>query len=266
MKIQPLVNNDLEQVKELQPPDWSDIIPIHKYYLSSGFCRPIKIMIDNRLAGIGTAIIHPDTAWLAHIIVHPDFRNRGMGKFITRYLIETGISEGKKTIYLLATDLGASVYESLGFETEIEYAFYKDGNCNMNPDTDPGIQAYEAKYKSQLIQLDRLSSGEDRAFRLEEFLAGAYLYIMDQKVKGYYIPQLGEGLVIAEDITAGIALMRLRLKHATIAVLPRSNQAASKFLLENNYTEFRKAKRMRLGMQRPWQPHYYYNRISGQLG
>jgi hypothetical protein len=48
--------------------------------------------------------------------------------------------------------------------------------------------------------------------------------------------------------------------------LPIKNQIGIDFLLENNYKEVRRSKRMILGLKREWKAEYNYNRISGGLG
>ena len=266
MNVQPLNAEDLNFVRELQPPDWSNIVPIHEYYLNSKFCYPVKIIIDKKIVGIGTTVIHHDAAWLAHIIVNPEYRNHGIGRFITAKLIEIAGSNNKETIYLLATELGAPVYKKLGFETEIEYAFYNGGSIDSGWESHPNIQPYTSQYKNQVFALDTLSTGENRAIRLEEHIENSLLYINNNKVEGFYMPGFGEGLIIACTTISGISLMKLRLIKNSLAVLPRNNKPAVDFLLQNGFKEFRKAERMRLGKPRSWQPGNFYNRVSGQIG
>jgi len=105
MDRQPLELPDLELITALQPPDWPNIIPSIEFYIISTFCFPIKLIIDNKIVGIGTTIIHNDIAWLAHIIVHPEHRNQGIGKIITQTLVDS-LQTKCDTIYLIATDLG----------------------------------------------------------------------------------------------------------------------------------------------------------------
>jgi GNAT superfamily N-acetyltransferase len=266
MIIQPLESTDLDSVKQLQPADWSDILPVHQYYLTSSFCYPIKIVIDEKIVGIGTAIIHPDVAWLAHIIVNPDYRNKGIGKFITQKLIDIAKANNKETIYLLATDIGAPVYAKLGFETETEYQFYRGGNLDPNWDTIPNIYPFKEQYKAQIIPLDALTCGENRAMRLEEHFSGSFVYMVNDIVEGYFMPGFSEGLIIANNPEAGIALMKLRLRENEIAILPRDNKQGIAFLEHHGFSTYRKAQRMRLGKERTWQPCNIYNRVSGQLG
>ena len=265
MDIQPLQHNDAELITELQPEGWPDISGIIKFYIQSSFCFPIKIILEEKIVGIGAAIIHNDVAWLAHIIVHRDNRNQGIGRIITQSLIDISRSKDCHTVYLVATDPGEPVYKKLGFEIETEYIFFKYPEPNMDWITSNAIIPFDAKHKIQIALLDKKISGEERMMHLEEFLAGSYVYIQNEVIEGFYLPALGDGLIVSDKITAGLELMKFRLTTKNHAVFPVDNIAAITFMHENNFIEFRRAKRMRLGPTRNWQPENIYNRIGGNL-
>ena len=125
MQIQQFEPIDIKSLPNLQPEDWGNITPAFQFYLTSQFCFPLKVIIDNKMVGVGAAIIHNEIAWLAHIIVHPDYRKKGIGKTISQTLVDNSKSHHCETIYLIATELGAPVYAGIGFETETEYLMFK---------------------------------------------------------------------------------------------------------------------------------------------
>jgi len=266
MDIQPIHPQDLELIKDLQPPDWDDITTPHKFYLASPACNPIKMIIGDKIAGIGTTIRHYDTAWLAHIIVRPEYRGKGIGKAITQKLIDSIDKRQFKTIYLIATDLGFPVYQKLGFKEETGYAHLTRKSVNVPVPVCSSIINYEKKYYRQILALDKYVSGEDRSERLKGQLDTALLYMLEKKVSGAYFPQLGNGLIIANNPLAGIGLMNLRLEERDFAILPLENNVGIEFLLRNNFKQVRISKRMFLGKRRQWHPASIYNRISGQFG
>lgn len=103
-----------------------------------------------------------------------------------------------------------------------------------------------------VMSLDKRVSGEDRSILLKDKLANCYLYQDEDKIKGYYLPDLGEGLIIAQEVTAGLQLMKLRYKNKDRGVLPADNTTAIKFLLDNGFYEKRRVKRMFLGKKLVW--------------
>jgi GNAT superfamily N-acetyltransferase len=266
MEIQSLQQNDLQFLARLQPIDWVDIMPHHQFYLQSRFCCPVKVMFENEIAGIGTAIQHNEIAWLAHIIVAPEYRNKGLGKLITEYLVQHAYAQKCETIYLIATELGAPVYEKIGFQTECEYVGFKDGKVEEVNQESLNVVAYAENYKQQVVNMDRSISGENRFFRIEQHLRDGFLYVKNGRVKGYYLPGFGEGLVNATSAEAGVALLKLRLSKNNNVRFPMVNKAAFDFFKTNNYTQYIAQKRMILGEPRTWQPENLYSRTGGQVG
>ncbi len=266
MTIQSLAYYDIEKIQLLQPEGWGDIFPSIEFYIQSSFCFPIKIIVDEKIIGIGTSIIHNDVAWLAHIIVHPDHRNKGIGKLITETLINSGQAKACGTIYLIATDLGAPVYEKVGFVTETEYLFFKDIKMEQAGTISQSIIPYREAFAPQVAIIDKQVSGEDRMLHLKDHLASSFVYINDQIVEGFYLPSFGDGLIIAKTATAGIELMKWRFNTKDNIVFPIDNLTAKQYMYNNNYSEFRIAKRMRIGKKRNWQPQHIYGRIGGNLG
>lgn len=266
MDIQNLEHIDINFISDFLPIGWEGVIPTIDSYTNSNFCFPIKVCIDKKIVGIGTTIIHNKTAWLAHIIVHPDYRNQSIGKVITQTLVDTSYSKDCETIYLLATELGEPVYKKIGFEMETEYIVFKSEGTNgtfMNSDN---IVAINSGFKKQVSELDRQVSGEDRILLLEQNLSDGFLYLQDNEVQGFYLPNLGDGLIIATTNSVGQELMKLRLKSKGFASFPIDNLSAIEFMHQNNFNQVRTQKRMRLGKKRNWQPKNIYNRIGGNLG
>ncbi len=266
MDLQTLEHSDINLITGLLPPGWEGIIPTIDFYTNSNFCSPIKVTIDKKIVGIGTTILHNDTAWLAHIIVHSDYRNQSIGKLITQTLVESSNSKCCDTIYLLATDLGEPVYKKIGFETETEYLFFKGEKAIGSFTNSENIIAFNSDFKKQILNLDRQVSGEDRMLQLEQHLSSGFVYLQDNDVMGFYLPTLGDGLIIATTNSAGQELMRLRLTSKDFASFPIDNVSATEFMSQNNFKQVRKEKRMRLGEKRNWQPTNIYNRIGGNLG
>jgi len=266
LDIQNLNHKDIKFIHEMLPLGWEDVVPIFDWYTHTDFCYPVKVCIDKKIVGIGAAIVHNKSAWLAHIIVHADYRNQGIGKELTQSLVDTSYSKGCETIYLLATELGEPVYKKIGFETETEYMIYTCDATNGKFKMDENIIAISNDFKKQILNLDRQVSGEVRILVLEQHLSDGFLFLKDNKVQGFYIPNLGYGLIIATTNIAGIELMKLRLTLKDFAAFPIDNLNGTAFMEQNNFKKDRSEKRMRLGKKRNWQPQNIYNSIGGNLG
>lgn len=266
MRVEPLQYEDITYIEALQPPGWGDIRPNFEYHLQSPICDPLKVVIDDKIVGVGTTIRHTDTAWLAMIIVHPAYRNRGVGKAITKALIESLDEKHFKTIQLDATDLGYPVYLQNGFEVQAEYLHFKCENCNRDQAVSPFIVPFHEQYRKDMLEMDKRISGEGRASTLELYISTSFLFIENDIVQGFYIPSLYDGVIIAENDKAGIELMKLRLKTKQIASVPADNIAAIEFLRSQSFEYVRTSRRMIRGEGRQWKPEGLFNRISGALG
>lgn len=266
MQFEPIVAGDLPFLKIFEPPGWGDLVPRFSYHINSDFCTPLKLVVDAKMVAIGTTIFHKDSAWLASIIVHPDERNKGYGAMITQQLIDITDRSQFTTIYLDATEAGFPVYTKLGFELETTYAHLKAAETITGLQLSGPVVDYDEQFKDQVWQLDKDVSCEERQDTITENLATAKLFVKQGRVKGYYLPSLGNGLIIAENEHAGIALMHYRLENNYYGILPSANKAGILFLEQNGLTQFRISRRMFIGKKRNWKKENIYNRISGQLG
>ena len=266
MKINAIENKDIDHLDDLQPAGWEDIRPYFYYYSCSDSCEPIKISDGNKIAAIGTSIRHPDTAWLAHVIVHPEFRNQGLGKQLTSALLDRLDPGIFKTVYLDATDMGFPVYKKIGFEIETEY-IHLDGELRELHLRDPApVVPYQEKYRTEVLQLDQASSGENRELIFNDHLKSSLLYLSEGKVRGAYFPGFFDRNIMADLPEAGTELMKIRMRTKNTARFPITNQTGVNFLLQNGYKEVRTSRRMVLGTKREWKPENNFNRISGGLG
>lgn len=263
---QPFSENDLTSLTEVQPHDWPDIVPFFRFYTDHDFCFPIKLVSENKIIGTGAIIVHEEVAWLAHIIVSPNHRNKGIGRFITKTLIELAQNKNCSTLYLIATDLGAPVYEKLGFETESDYLFFKDLKGQNISSLSSYIVPFHAEHETAILQMDREVSGENRKTHLEEHAPHGFVFQKNDRIEGYYLPTFSEGLIIADTTEAGIELLKMKLTRDDKIAFPKENQRATNYLYSLGYKEFKTAKRMRMGIKRPLRLEKIYSRIGGYLG
>ncbi|HBF40097.1 MAG TPA: hypothetical protein DDW50_22675 [Firmicutes bacterium] len=266
MMIEKITEEDIPWIHNLQPDGWLDIVPHFRFYLkNSEWCNPVKVKVDNRLVGIGCGLSFQQTGWLGHIIVAPDYRKQGIGSFIVNSLCNLLENKGIQTISLVATEFGYPVYRKAGFVEETEYLFFEREKV-LAPCSSPHIVHFSHQNREEMISLDKMVSGEARENLLKQYLQNSYLYIRNHQVSGFYIPDLGEGLIIADTSEAGIELMKLRYSNVNKGAVPINNSAAIQFLKDNGFKESRRMKRMILGNTLQWKPKNLFNRIAGNLG
>ena len=87
MNFGTIEESELDQVEALEPKGWTGMRERFSQYVSSDFCDPVKVFVEDRIIGVGASIRFKQTAWLAHIVVHEDYRNRGIGLQIVNKLM-----------------------------------------------------------------------------------------------------------------------------------------------------------------------------------
>ena len=71
----------------------------------------------DRLVAAGGLENAGDYALLRSLVVHPDYRDRGLARGLCRYLLEQAREQRKSRIYLL-TETAAAYFEKIGFERQ----------------------------------------------------------------------------------------------------------------------------------------------------
>jgi len=267
LRFESVFEKDLEHIRFLQPDGWPDITLEFQRYIRYDFCRPVKALLDSRIIGLGAAISYRSTGWLAHIIVDPDYRNRGIGMKITSELMR--ILNEKRIIILLliATELGYPIYLRAGFRVISEYTYMKRESPWTALTTSDRIIPYDPVHQTSILKLDREVSGEDRSDLILSGLDRALLYMEEELLQGYYLPGVGEGPIIAGNDRAGIELMKFKYARTDKAVLPSQNQTGVNFLKSNGFTESgTRGIRMSRGKAVHWQPEKIFSRIGGNFG
>lgn len=266
MKTENITENDILSIKKLQPEGWSDITSAFKFYLNNlEWCTPVKIVMENSIVGIGSGISYGKTGWIAHIIVSTEYQKQGIGTFIVKSLCNILKKKNIETVSLIATEAGYPIYKKAGFIIETDYLFF-ERELFLLSDISEKIVEFSEQYKDRIYYLDKIISGEDRKNIIEQYLKTAYLYVENDTLFGYYMPDLGEGVIVAENDKAGIALMKLRCLKSNKAVLPSDNIRGVEFLKNNGFKETGRVKRMRFGLSYNWSYQGIYNRIAGNFG
>jgi len=266
MQFDSITNDDLNEIRNLQPMDWSDIIPEFEFYIQSSFCCPIKIKIDGKIVGVGASVVFKNTSWIAHIIVDSDYRNKSIGTQIVNELLNNLKRDLVATCSLIATELGKPVYLKAGFRIAAEYSFFQREKQWIYCPVSENVISFKEKHRPIIYELDHKISGEKRELLLTDYLSNSLVYVENNKILGYYIPDLKEGLIYADTDEAGLELMKLKYASVDKAVLPSDNISGVAFLKQNGFSETRKGTRMILGNDLDWNPKKMYGRIGGNFG
>lgn len=266
--IVPFTEADISRLPFIQPPEWGDVRRVFRKFLGKHWFYPFKIEVGTELVAVGEAIHHGRTAWIGNIIVAPEWQRKGYGKAITLYLMRLLEEKGAQTQLLLATEMGKGLYQQIGFEEETRNYFYQVTQA-VHIDRNFQIEDIQRSDLPDLFALDEEVMGEKRAHLIEDFFPGGKLIREPEHgtLLAFFLPQLGEGLLLTRDHQAGMALSGYRLEQgAQVLVVPEQNKRIIEWVEAVGFPHFRTAYRMVYGKRIDWKPEGIYSRIGGYLG
>ena len=259
--------SDLDEIKGLQPDGWPDITDEFRLYLNNDFCIPVKASVASRIVGLGNSMIFENTAWIAHIIVSAEYRNRGIGFQIVNKLLTDIRRKSVESVLLIATEIGEPLYKKAGFRLVSDYLFLKrvdDWNETLISES---IVPYTNDYYNEIINMDKSISGEIREPLIKSYLKNGLIYLDSNSLRGFYLPDLGDGIIFADNPAVGIELMKVKHSRVDTAVIPSENKVGIDFLKQNGFkVSETKGRRMLLGRDVLWKPECYFSRIGGNYG
>lgn len=120
-------------------------------------------VIDGRLAGTFTTVsLGKVVGWIGMVLVHPDFRRRGLGTALLRRAIGHLQGLGVETIGLDATEAGRRVYLPLGFRDEYCVERMEGVLCAGTRGAAAGVGDPGHSKAWEVEELDRVAFGAPR--------------------------------------------------------------------------------------------------------
>ena len=269
IEIKPYEKENTIIISELFPEDWNfDFEKFISLHIDQNYFIGFTLSANNEPIGFGNLMIFGEVGWIGNIVVKKEFRGKGLGTSITNHLIETGKEAGVKTFNLIATELGGSVYKNIGFRTELNYEFYKPSDSFKKFEITRSIRVASKADFQEIIDMDFEVTGENRDKFIEQYLSGVQLVFgSNGKMRGFYIENLENGLIIANEPGYGLELLKVKLnKTGQSIVIPETNLIAKDFLIKNGYKNYMNAPRMILGEKYNWKSESVFSRGSGYCG
>lgn len=213
-------------------------------------------------AGTATTTVYgQELAWIGMVLVHPDYRRRGVGKGLLERCIEYLRGRGVRCIKLDATPLGQKVYDRLGFKNE--WTLSRWVHTSLHPGfavSDPRIRSWRVEDCRLIDRLDTAAFGVSRQ-RLLQALAqqNRHALVLEsepRRVAAYGLRRSGAQALYLGPVVATSATTGLRLVEALLARtdgetifwdIPDPNAAAVAWASRQGFSRQRSLTRMYLG-------------------
>lgn len=230
---------------------------------------------DGRPAGTVVTLTYGlDLGWIGMMLVHPDFRRRGIARVLMCHSIEILQNAGVKAIKLDATSEGREVYSRIGFKDEFTVTrFRREGTALTEAST--SLRVMQPDDLSKIADLDRAATGASRLDLLQRLLTDstrALVYDYAGQITGFGFLRPGSiaaylGPVVSTD-PAHAAEIATALAHGpVICDLPEQNPVASPWARSQQFVPQRTLTRMYLGANvQPSAPESYFAIAAPDIG
>jgi GNAT superfamily N-acetyltransferase len=211
---------------------------------------------EGRPVATATTIVYgKELGWIGMMLVHPDFRRRGIARVLMDHCIEILRSAGVRSIKLDATPEGREVYLKFGFQDEYRLTRYKAASA-LAEESSTNIRAAKAEDLASIVALDQSATGTLRERLLERLIAEssqALVYQSEERITGFGILRPGTiasylGPIVATEVSHAHQLASaLAASGEVICDLPDRNEAAAPWAKNRGLVPQRTLTRMYLG-------------------
>ena len=167
MNIREMTSADAGRLFELAGlVGWNQTQEDCAFLIGSPRCRMICVEEHGEVIATAGAPVYEDVGFINMVIVHPDYRKRGIATAMIRYLLE---NLKVRTFRLHATPAGSFVYSKIGFETTRTMSYFVAEPPKFAPPALPVEPLVQEDLKAA-ADLDLRNCGLSRRFLLEDNL------------------------------------------------------------------------------------------------
>jgi len=220
-----------------------------------------------------------DLAWIGMVLVHPDYRRRGIGLALLQQCLD--YLQDVRCIKLDATPLGRGLYQQLGFQEEWNLTRW-EGACAPAQGTilAPKLHPWEASLAEDRELLDEQAFGVSRRTMVEQLAKDSARALISRdaskRLDGYGMLREGAralylGPVVANEPEVGMKLIKQLTAGTGRKTLywdiPEQNSAAIKLAQKLGLRPQRQLLRMFRGQNRcPGNPLYQFAIADPAMG
>ncbi len=218
-------------------------------------------MIENRIVGTVTTTRHQtDLGWIGMMLVHPDFRGRGIARQLMQSALNYLRQSDVRCIMLDATPLGEPVYLKMGFVPDWSFSRWHRTNGSDKDsvvDAQAAVSALPSSWPTNLQQLDRNAFGAERLRWLDRVLPNCLRqsFVNNNDDYGFGLLRSGHSAFYLGPVTASTATAAQQIVDNLLHQLsgpvfwdvPEPNPAAVAMAEARGFQRLRSLTRMRYG-------------------
>jgi hypothetical protein len=254
---------------------WGDRTLFLRFVTTAPACRPLVAVADGEIVGTGVGTVNGPVGWVGTIFVTPGRRGHGLGMALTQAIVDALEAAGCRTLVLVATAQGRTLYERLGFELQTTYRTLEAPGLSDAAPADGRIRPFRPDDLAAMANLDRAATGEDRRHLLEAFAteeSARCLVRPDGALGGFVVrAPWGGGATVVPDADDATAILEARRRAAgperrVRAGVLAENEAGYRRLADLGWTDAWSAPRLVRGAPLKWNPLALWGQFNHALG
>jgi len=178
------------------------------------------------------------------VLLHAEADDAMLRAALLDALIAHAQADGAERIQVVARADEESLWHARGFSARELLLRVQGGRFVQASHAE--VVPMEPRHRLGVLHLDRRASGMLRSDLLLEHEYLAHVHVEGGVVRGFAMPLLGEGLIVADAPHAGLELQRWLLPHQPHLLLPEDSPALA-HLAERGYAQEQVGMRMVLG-------------------
>lgn len=253
-RVSPLLREELESACAVQ--DYDDELRGRLlWHLYTPYASVFKLQLNGAVVGYATGIVHVSTGWVREVHCVPRTPLEEECKLL-QGLLQWMEAQGAATQLAIVYEIDELLFEDCGFESDGGLLWYEDG-LFLQASKDEVI-IMEPEHMMAVLHMDRQATGEDREQLIREHQYLGSVYMEGTRVRGFSLPLLGNGLIVADSPEVGLELQRWLLPIQPHLILPVGHLQAHAHMIQRKYTATPSGTRMVRGPRPAYKPHMIY--------
>jgi GNAT superfamily N-acetyltransferase len=201
-----------------------------------------------------------DVAWIGMVLVHPDYRRRGIGRALLHHCLAWLQDRGVRCLKLDATPAGKPVYDGMDFQDEWTLTRWEHAGLPATQPSHAGLRPWRTSDAQLIGPLDAAAFGVSREKLVESLARQSRCTLVQEtasgRIAGYGFIRPGSratylGPIVATSAAAGLQLAAALLAPGTgekvFWDIPDANTAAADWARQHGFTPQRNLTRMYRG-------------------
>ena len=253
--ISELTHADLDEAICLDPAD-ENLRGRLCWHLYTPYALLYKAVVRDEVVGFASGVVFPGSGWVREVFVLAQHTGAAIGSELVKALVTQMEVQGAACQLVIANEHEEEMYAALGFEEDGQLLRY-EGGLFLQATKDEVVHM-EPEHMMAVLHMDRLATGEDREQLLREHAYLGSVYLEGTRVRGFSLPLLGHGLIVADSADVGLELQRWLLPLQPYLLLPTGHLPAHSHMITRKYTAQPAGVRMVRDERPAYRPTMFY--------